>query len=124
MLTKISGLARSLYILLAIVAAFVAMGGMNVALILVVLGLISGLSMEKENYVLAGVTAIALPIIGAALATIPSIGAQLTAICANLQLGIAGALASALAIVLYKLVMGGTMGMVGAGAAGGKAATA
>lgn len=115
MLTKISALSRALYILLAIAAAFVAMGGMNVALILVVLGLISGISMEKDNYVLAGVTAIALPIIGAALATIPSIGAQLTAICTNLQLGVAGALASALAIVLYKLVMGGVMGMVGGG---------
>lgn len=123
MLTKVSALSRALYILLAIVAAFVAMGGMNVALILVVLGLIAGISMEKENYVAAAATAIALPIIGGALANIPSIGTQLTAICANLQMGVAGALASALAIVLYKLVMGGVMGMAGAGA-GGKAATA
>ena len=123
MLSKISGLARALYILIAIVAAFVALGGMNTALILVVLGLISGISMEKDNYVPAAATAIALPIIGAALGTIPSIGAQLTAITANLQLGVAGALASALAIVLYRLVMGGVMGMTGAGA-GGKAATA
>ena len=123
MLTKVSALSRALYILLAIVAAFVAMDGMNVALILVLLGLIAGISMEKENYVAAAATAIALPIIGGALGTIPSIGAQLTAICANLQLGVAGALASALAIVLYKLVMGGVMGMAGAGA-GGKAATA
>lgn len=123
MLTKISALSRALYILLAIIAGFVAMGGMNVALILVLLGLVAGLSMEKENYVAAAATAIALPIIGAALGQIPSIGAQLTAICANLQLGVAGALASALAIILYKLVMGGAMGMVGAGAAG-KAATA
>jgi hypothetical protein len=123
MLTKVSALSRALYILLAIVAAFVAMGGMNVALILVLLGLIAGISMEKENYVAAAATAIALPIIGGALGTIPTVGAQLTAICANLQLGVAGALASALAIVLYKLVMGGVMGMAGASASGGKAAT-
>lgn len=123
MLTKVSALSRALYILLAIVAGFVAMGGMNVALILVVLGLIAGISMEKENYVAAAATAIALPIIGAALGTIPTIGAQLTAICANLQLGVAGALATALAITLYKLVMGGVMGMAGAGASG-KPATA
>ena len=32
MLNKISGLARSLYIVLAIAAGFVAMGGLNVAL--------------------------------------------------------------------------------------------
>jgi len=124
MLNKISGLARALYILVAIVAAFVALGGMNVALILVVLGLVAGIGMEKENYVPAAATAIALPIIGGALAQIPSIGAQLMAICGNLQLGVAGALGSALAIILYKLVMGGVMGMAGADAAGGRAATA
>jgi hypothetical protein len=115
MLKKISGLARAAYILLAIVAGFVAMGGMNVALILVVLGIIAGLSMEKENYVPAAATAIALPIIGGALGTIPTIGAQLAAICANLQLGIAGALAMALAWTLYTLVMHGVMGMAGSG---------
>lgn len=123
MLTKVSALCRALYILLAIVTGFVALGGMNVALILVVLGLIAGISMEKENYVPAAATALVLPILGATLATIPAIGAQLTAVCGNLQLGVAGALSSALAIVLYKLVMGGVMGMAGSGA-GGKAATA
>src|SRR5437868_1555142 len=105
MLTKISALSRALYILLAIVTGFVALGTMNVALILVVLGLVAGIGMEKENYVPAAATAIALPIIGAALGQLPAIGAQLTAVCANLQIGIAAALGSALAIVLYKLVM-------------------
>lgn len=115
MLNKISALSRALYILLAIVAAFVALGGMNVALILVVLGLIAGISMEKDNYVPAAATVIALPIIGAALGLIPAIGAQLAAICANLQLGIAGALATALAWTLAHLVMNGVMGMAGGG---------
>ncbi len=71
MLNKISGLARTLYIVLAIVAGFVALGGMNVALALVVLGLIAGLSMPEERHVLAAVTVIALPIIGAALGQYP-----------------------------------------------------
>ena len=122
MLHKISGLARALYILLAIVAGFVALGAMNVALVLVALGLIAGLSMAKENYVPAAATALALPIIGAALGTVPQIGAKLTAVCGNLQMGVAGALASALALVLYKLVMDGVMGMAGGAAA--KPATA
>jgi hypothetical protein len=124
MLNKISGLARALYILLAIVAGFVALGAMNVALLLVALGLIAGVSMTKENYVPAAATAIALPIIGAALGTIPMIGAKLTAVTANLQMGIAGALASALAIVLYKLVMDGVMGLAGGTAAAPAAARA
>jgi hypothetical protein len=73
--------------------------------------------MAKENYVPAAATAIALPIIGAALGHIPTIGGQLTAVTTNLQMGVAGALASALALVLYKLVMDGVTGLTGAAAA-------
>ena len=60
MLNKISGLARTLYIVLAIVAGFVALGTMNVPLVLVVLGLIAGIALPMERMVLAAVTIIAL----------------------------------------------------------------
>lgn len=113
MLTKICGLARALYILLAIVAGFVALGMMNVPLVLVVLGLVAGLAMPQDRYILAGITAIILPILGTALSHVPAVGAQLGAITGNLQLGVAGALASALAIVLYHLVVDGVMGLAG-----------
>ena len=113
MLNKLSGLARALYIVLAIAAGFVAMGGMNVALILVVLGLIAGITMPRERMVLAAATVLALPLVGAALANIPAVGEQLAAVMANLQLGIAGALASALAILLYELTMEGVTGLTG-----------
>ena len=118
MLKKIGGLARALYILLAIVAGVVTLGTMDVALILVVLGLIAGLSMPRERLVLAAAAVIALPTVGAALGHIPAIGAQLTAIAGNLQTGVAGAFASALAILLYELTMEGVMGLTGAGATG------
>jgi len=118
MLNKICGLARALYILLAIVAGVVTLGTMDVALILVVLGLIAGLSMPRERMVLAAAAVIALPTVGAALGHIPAIGAQLTAICGNLQTGIAGAFASALAMLMYELTMDGVMGLTGAGATG------
>ena len=80
MLNKISGLARALYIVLAIVAGFVALGMMNVALVLVVLGLIAGISMPQDRLVLAAATVIALPIIGAALAPYPDDRRQLNAV--------------------------------------------
>ena len=118
MLKKIGGLARALYILLAIVAGVVTLGTLDVALILVVLGLIAGLSMPRERMVLAAVAVIALPTVGAALGHIPAIGAQLTAIAGNLQTGIAGAFASALAMLMYELTMDGVMGLTGAGATG------
>jgi hypothetical protein len=124
MLNKLSGLARSLYILLAIVAGFVAMGGLNVALWLVVLGLIAGITLRRDKMVLAAALAIVLPIVGTALAQIPAIGAQLGAITANLQMGVAGALATAIAVLLYELVMAGVTGLTGSGAGSGSAATA
>jgi hypothetical protein len=123
MLMKIGGLARALYVLLAIVAAFVPITMMNVPLVLVVLGILAGLAMMQDRIVLAGVIAIVLPIVGAALGNIPAIGAQLTAVCANLQLGVAGALATAIAMLLYHLVMDGLTGLTGAAAGTAAAAT-
>jgi hypothetical protein len=66
---------------------------------------------------------IALPIIGTALTQIPTIGAQLNAVALNLQLAIAGALATTVALRLYHLTMDGVMGLTG-GMAGGTAAAA
>ena len=114
MLNKVSGLARALYIVLAIVAGFVAVGGVDVALVLLVLGLIAGITMPRERLVLSFAAIIALPMVGAALAHMPAIGPQLNAVMANLQLGIAGAATTALAILLYGLVMDGVTGLTGA----------
>jgi hypothetical protein len=124
MLNKVSGLARSLYIVLAIVAGFVALGTMNIALVLDVLGLIAGFSLPIERMVLAAVTIIALPILGAALINIPMIGAQLAAVMGYLQIGMAGAFAMGMVIVLYGLVMDGVTGLTGPEPAGRKAAAA
>ncbi len=115
MLNMISGLARTLYILFAIVAGFVAMGTMNIALILVVLGLIAGITLPQDRYVIAAVTVIALPILGTALANIPAIGEQLAAVMANLQMGMAGALVTAMLMRLYQLALEGVPGMGGSG---------
>ena len=123
MLIKIGGLARALYIILAIIAGFVALSMMDVPLVLVVLGLIAGLAMPQDRILLVAAIVIALPIVGAALTHIPEVGAQLNAVAGNLQLGAAGALATAIAIMLYNLVMIGVTGLAGSGA-GGTAATA
>lgn len=113
MLKKIGGLARALYIVLAIVAGFVALTMMDVTLVLVVLGLVAGLAVPRDRMVLLAALVIALPIMGTALAHLPAIGAQLTAVTANLQMGAAGSLATALAIMLYELVMEGVTGLAG-----------
>jgi hypothetical protein len=124
MLMKISGLARAIAIVLAIVAGFVALAMMNVPLVLVVLGLIAGLAMPADRILLTTVTLVALPIVGAALATIPSVGAQLNAVALNLQMAMAGAVATSIAIRLYHLTMDGVMGLTGGVAPGSAAAAA
>ncbi|MCL6678001.1 hypothetical protein LZ519_01515 [Sphingomonas sp. RG327] len=120
MLMIIGGLARTLGILLAIVAAFVAIGTMNVPLLLVVLGLVAGLAMPEERLLLAMATVIALPIVGGALSQIPAIGAQLNAVALNLQMAMAGAVATAIAIKLFHLAMEGAMGVMGGAEASGR----
>jgi hypothetical protein len=122
MLMKIGGLARAIAIVLAIVAGFVALNMMNVPLVLVALGLLAGLAMPEDRLVLTTVTLLALPVIGTALGNIPTVGAQLNAVCGNLVLAMAGALATTIAMRLYHLTMDGVMGITGA--AGAKAATA
>jgi hypothetical protein len=122
MLMKIGGLARALAILLAIIAAFVALNMMNVPLTLVILGLVAGLAMQEDRLVLSTVTLIALPIVGTALASIPTIGAHLNSVALNIQMALAGSLATAIAIRLYHMVMNGVTGLTGT-ATGGRAAT-
>jgi hypothetical protein len=111
MLTKVSSLARALSIILAVVAGFVALGGLNTALALVVLGIISGISMPTDRMMGVGVTVLVLPAIGAALGGIPAIGAQLTAVAGNVALTAAAALGAALAIYLFNVVKTDLMGL-------------
>lgn len=113
MLDKVSGLARTLYILLAVVAGFVALGTMNVGLVLLVLGLVAGISMPDDRNVIAAVLVVALPMIGTALSQIPTIGAHLNSVALNLQVGIAGAVATAVAIRLFNLAVDGVTAWTG-----------
>jgi hypothetical protein len=124
MLMKIGGLARAIAIILAIVAGFVALTMMNIPLVLLVLGLLAGLAMPEDRVIVTLLTLIALPIVGAALAHIPTIGAQLNAVALNLQIAMAGAVATMIAMRLYHLTMDGVMGLTGPTAGAPAAATA
>jgi hypothetical protein len=123
MLMKIGGLARAVAIVLAIVAGFMALNMMNVPLALVVLGLVAGLALTEDRVLISVAMIIALPIIGAALTQIPSIGTQLNAVALNLQMAMAGSVATVIAIRLYHLVMDGVTGLAGGSTATPAAAT-
>ena len=111
MLIKVTALARALGLLLAVIAGFIAIPNLNVALVLVVLGLIAGIVMSPERVLHVGVVVLVLPAIGVALTHIPMIGEQLAAVAGNVALGGAGALASGVAIMLFGLVKDGVMGL-------------
>ena len=111
MLNKVSALARAVSIIVAVVAGFVALGAINTALLLVVLGMISGVSMATERMMPIGVSVLVLPAVGAALGTIPMIGENLNAIAGNVALTAAGALGSAMAIYLFNMVKDDLLGL-------------
>ena len=71
---------------------------------------------------MTAVMLIALPIVGTALTQIPTIGAHLNTVALNLQMAMAGSLATVIAIRLYHLTMDGVTGLTGM--AGGTAAAA
>lgn len=114
-MNKVAGLARALAILLAIVTGFVAIPGLDIALALVVLGLIAGIAYCGEDTARLVLTVLVLPVVATALANIPMIGEQLAAIAGNVALAGAGAAATAIAMRLYTLVKGDLGGLVAKG---------
>lgn len=101
MLNKVSAVARIVGLILAIVAGFMPGLGFDVALILVVLGLVSGISMPRDRIINVGVVVLVLPAVAAALAHLPAIGAQLGVVAAGVALFGAASLASAIAMSLF-----------------------
>ena len=101
MTEKIGGLARLIATLLAIVAGFIAMPGINIPLVLVVLGLIAGIIYSGEKIVRLFLVVLVLPLAGAALRQIPAIGEQLDAAALNLALAASAMAATSIAMRLF-----------------------
>jgi hypothetical protein len=101
MVDKIAGLARLLATLLAIIAGFVAIPSLNVALVLVILGLIAGLMYKPDNLLGLFFVVVTLPMAGAALSNIPAIGAQLNAVALNIEVAAASVAATVIAMRLW-----------------------
>jgi hypothetical protein len=104
MLNKVSSLARAVSIILAVIAGFVTLGSFPAGVLLVVLGLISGITMPSERMIGVGVSVLVLPAIGDALGMLPWIGDQLGLVARGIATTAAGALASAMAIYLFNMV--------------------
>lgn len=124
MVEKIAGLARLLATLLAIIAGFVALpANVNVALALVVLGLITGLRYSAEAAGRLFLVVLVLPLVGSALAVIPQVGDNLQTAALNIALAAAAAAATAIAMRLFNNSKA-DLGAWTAKSDGGKAAAA
>ncbi|MEQ1724886.1 MAG: hypothetical protein ABL882_03045 [Sphingopyxis sp.] len=104
-MTKVYAAARALAVLLAIVAAFMAIPNVNVAALLVGLGLVAGLGTDAEATPRALLSTIALPVVAVALAHLPAVGTHLAAIATNLGLATAGIAATAVALRVFAMLM-------------------
>jgi len=103
---RVARLVGALGVVLAVVAGVVAIPGLNIALILIVLGVIAGAYTDQDNAVRMFLAVLALPVIGVTLGGVPAIGGYLTAIFTNLSIAAAGITASLVARRLYDTVMG------------------
>lgn len=106
MLGKATGLARALAVILSVVAAFVAIPNLDTTLVLVVLGLVAGIAVCDDGRSNVILTALAMPLVAAAVGHLPALGVQLGAIATNLGLVAAGAVASSYAIHLFNSLKG------------------
>lgn len=103
---RVARLAGALGIIVAVAAGFVAIPNLNIALILIVLGIIAGAFTDQDNAVRMFLAVLALPAIGATLGGVPAVGEYLTAIFGNLAIAAAGIATSLVARRLYDTVMG------------------
>lgn len=122
MVKSIAGLARLIATLLAIVAGFVAIPSLDVTLALVVLGIVGGFTYAADQALRLFLVVLVLPAVGAALAAIPAIGAQLDAVALNIAVAAAGAAATVIAMRLFDNSREDLAGLTALG--GSSAATA
>jgi hypothetical protein len=104
MLNKVSAAARIVGLLLAIVAGFMPGIGFDIAMVLIVLGLIAGITLPADRIMNVGVFVLVVPAIAAALAHLPAIGTQLGAVFGALALFAASSLATAIVLSLVTRV--------------------
>jgi len=123
MVEKLAGAARLAATLLAIITGFVAIPSFNVALVLVILGLVAGLKYTADKLLGLFFVVVTLPMVGAALANIPAIGAQLNAVALNIEVAAASIAATVIAMRLFHNSMEDVTSIAGTGP-GAKAAAA
>lgn len=108
---KVTGIAGTLAIILAVVAGFVAIPGLDTGLLLLILGIVGGVTAAQDTAVRMFLAVLVLPVVGTALGGIPAVGEQLGAVFGNLATAAAGISASLVARRVYEMAMAGIKGL-------------
>lgn len=109
MLEKIAVAARTINIIVAVVAGITVIPGVDVNLVLILAGLLGGLSFKVEQVVPRLVTAVALPVVATVLADIPMIGTEVGAIFTNLGIAVAASAAMTITIATIRFLKNETV---------------
>lgn len=110
---KLTGLAGALGVLLAVLAGVVPNLGFEVGMVLVILGVIAGITAPSDMAVRVYVAVLAFPVVGAALGSIPAVGDYLNAIFNNFGMAAAGIAATLMSLRVYNMAKDGLMGLAG-----------
>lgn len=108
---KIAGLSGALGIVLAVVAGVVPIPGLDVALVLLALGIIAGSAAPQDGAMRIYLAVLVLPAIAAGVGAIPAVGEHLGAMFGNLAVVVTGSAASLAARRAYEMVMDSVKGM-------------
>ncbi|MBO6609378.1 hypothetical protein [Altererythrobacter sp.] len=115
---KVSGLASALAIVLAVVAGLIAIPGVDMNLVILVLGIIGGIAASQDGAIRMYLAVLVLPAVGAALGGVPALGDYLAAIFGNLAVAAAGMSATLIVRRLIEMVMGAVGGLTGGNSEG------
>lgn len=110
---KLSGLANLLAIALAVIGAFVAIPNLDLAVVILILGIIGGIAANQDNAVRMYIAVLVLPVIAVALGAIPAVGEYLSSIFSNIGIAAAGISASLITRRLVEMVKEAIAGLTG-----------
>lgn len=113
MLDKVTGLAGALAVLVAIVTAFVPIAGLDVAVLLLVLGMVAGIGYDADATLRGGVATVALPLVAAAMGSLPALGTQVGAIFSGFAIAATGAFGVSVLIRVVQRSIGAVKGLAG-----------
>lgn len=112
---KLTGLASLAAIILAIVAGVMPNLGFDAGMIILILGIIAGISADQDNAVRMFLAVLVLPVVAAGLGGLEAIGGYLAGIFGNLAVAATGISATLIARRIYEMVMANIQGLTGGG---------